>query len=773
MPLLPSLGRTVGTGVKAARVLVRGSVRGGAWATRRVGTARAKGAANEQGMIRLFDLHALSCAGDILIAIGLAGTIFFNVPLGEARSKVALYLLITMVPFALLAPVVGPLLDHFRHGRRYALAVTMLGRAFLAYVISDHLFNWGLYPAAFGVLALSRAYGVARSAAVPRLLPEGIGLSQVGARASVYGTFAGAVVAPVGLLAFKFGPQWPLRVAMVIFIVGMVVALRLPPRADSDPPEAVPRPWRTMLRLGRGEDRPLSGRLVVATLVGSASLRLLYGFTLLFLAFVIMADQLDTTILGNDIGRKGAVGLIGGALAVGTFLSTAVGTRLRIRRPLALQSAGLAVTAGMGVLATLFYSLAMVAVLALLVAIFSGIAKLAVDASIQERVPERLRASAFAHSETVLMIAWVVGGGIGIIPLPGRLGVALATLLALIAAVRAGYIATRLHNERLTGRAGDSEPTPDREPAAATAGPASTTAGSASATAGPGSATGGPGSAAGPRSAGGSGPHATAEAAGRGRSRPQGPHGAPAEHWAAGRGVPGDVWGDGRAAPNGVWNDGRAAPNGVWSDGRAAPNDVFGAGSSEPTDPWPEAPTVPTRARPNNVPPGRGTIPTPPTQSRRPDQTGGNRTGTEPTRIDRTGGGHAATDPTRVDRPAGPSDRSDPPTKIDLGEKKKGWFGRRKDKRASAVPPPPAVEPLAPPTAADARQPEPSAPPTPAAPPQPEPAAPPQPEPAAGPQPGPSAAARPEPMPAPPGFHVYRPSSAGRPGSSSDEDDDR
>ncbi|MET0417432.1 MAG: MFS transporter, partial [Actinoplanes sp.] len=189
MSLLPTLGRSVGTGVRAARLLVRGSVRGGAWATRRVGSARAKGAANEIGMIRLFDLHAISCAGDTLIAIGLAGTIFFNVPLGEARSKVALYLLITMVPFALLAPVVGPLLDHFRHGRRYALAVTMLGRAFLAYVISDHIGGWGLYPAAFGVLALSRAYGVARSAAVPRLLPEGIGLSQVGARASVYGTF--------------------------------------------------------------------------------------------------------------------------------------------------------------------------------------------------------------------------------------------------------------------------------------------------------------------------------------------------------------------------------------------------------------------------------------------------------------------------------------------------------------------------------------------------------------------------------------------------------
>jgi MFS family permease len=465
MPQFSALGRIVGTGIKAGRLVVRGSVRGGAWATRRVGLARAKGAANEVGMIRLFDLHAVSCAGDALIAIGLAGTIF-SVPLGEARSKVALYLLITMVPFALLAPVVGPLLDHFRHGRRYALATTFLGRAFLAYVMSDNLLGWGLYPAAFGVLALSRAYGVARSAAVPRLLPEGVGLSQVGARASVYGTFAGALVAPIGLLAFKFGPQWPLRVATIIFLVGMVVALRLPPRADSDPPEAMPRPWRTVLGISRDSDRPLSNRLVVATLIGSSSLRLLYGFMLLFLTFAIMGDQLTTEVFGYELGRNMAVGLVGGALALGTFLSTAAGTGLRIRRPLALQSSGLIVTAGVAVLTTILYNLAMVTLLALLTATFSGLAKLAVDASIQERVPERQRATAFAHSETALMLAWVAGGGLGLIPVDGRLGLAFAALLAVLAAARAAWSAARLHNERLAGR--PDVPVPDDDPLSGT-----------------------------------------------------------------------------------------------------------------------------------------------------------------------------------------------------------------------------------------------------------------------------------------------------------------
>ncbi|WBB77854.1 MFS transporter [Micromonospora sp. WMMD882] len=474
-------GATGDPGMGAGRRAVRGTATGARWVGRRFGRVRARSAGGEVGMVRLFDLHAVSCAGDTLIAIGLAGTIFFNVPLGEARSKVALYLLVTMVPFAMLAPVIGPLLDHFRHGRRYALAATMLGRAFLAWLISDYIHGFGLYPAAFGVLALSRAYGVARSAAVPRLLPEGLGLSQVGARASVYGTVAGALLAPVGLAAFWFGPQWPLRVASVIFLVGMVIALRLPPRADSEPPERVPRPLRRAF--GRDGERPLgrgrpAGRLVLATLLGAATLRALYGFLLLFLAFAIKAGDLTTTFLGRELSDEAALGLVGGALAVGTFLATAVGTRLRIHHPALIQSSGMVIVAGVAVLATVRFSLPMVAVLCLVTTLISGIAKLAVDASIQERIPERFRASSFARSETVLMLAFVTGGGLGLVPFDGRVGIGVAAGVGALAAVRGILVTSRLRGERLAGRpladeelatdrpAADPTPTGDSTPTA-------------------------------------------------------------------------------------------------------------------------------------------------------------------------------------------------------------------------------------------------------------------------------------------------------------------
>jgi MFS family permease len=454
MPVLRALGRTAAVTAVAAARLATGGLRTGRFFARNVGVARRRGGAGEAGMMRLLDLHAASCAGDTLVAIGLAGTVFFAVPVGEARGRVALYLLVTMLPFALLAPVVGPVLDRFRHGRRYALALTMLGRAFLAYVIAEHIGGFTLYPAAFGMLVLSRAYGVARSAAVPRLLPEHLGLSEAGARASVFGTLAGAVAVPFGIAANALGPQWPLRLSMAVFVAGMVVSLRLPPRADAQPPEVVPRLFQLP---GRKGTKVLSGRLVVASLAGSATLRALYGFLALFAAFSIRAGELPTRLPGWTVPRMTAIGLVAGALAVGSFLATAVGTTLRIRRPALLQAGVVVLAAVAAVAAAARYTLLLLALVCLATAVASGLAKLTVDAVIQEKIPERVRASAFAHAETLLMLAWVAGAGLGLIPFGGRLGLAVVAVFAVLAAGRAVMVAARLRGERLRGAAAPEE----------------------------------------------------------------------------------------------------------------------------------------------------------------------------------------------------------------------------------------------------------------------------------------------------------------------------
>jgi hypothetical protein len=91
----------------------------------------------------------------------------------RGSGRVALYLAITMAPFTVLAPVIGPLLDKLPHGRRAAMAAAMLARALLALIISGAVASGSLelYPAALGALVASKAYGVVSSAVVPRLLP--------------------------------------------------------------------------------------------------------------------------------------------------------------------------------------------------------------------------------------------------------------------------------------------------------------------------------------------------------------------------------------------------------------------------------------------------------------------------------------------------------------------------------------------------------------------------------------------------------------------------
>ena len=144
-----------------ARTTARGSRSTARWFLR---STRAEGA-GQSGLANLIDLHSINAAADALLTVALANTLFFSVDVNQARSRVAIYLLVTMAPFAVVAPVVGPVLDKFRHGRRYALAATHLARAFLAWVIAGAVASKGgfeLYPAAFGALICSKAYGVSK-----------------------------------------------------------------------------------------------------------------------------------------------------------------------------------------------------------------------------------------------------------------------------------------------------------------------------------------------------------------------------------------------------------------------------------------------------------------------------------------------------------------------------------------------------------------------------------------------------------------------------------
>ena len=195
--------------------------------------SRAEGA-GDSGLYRLIELHAFNAAGDAAVAISLAGTLFFAQP-GEARGQVALFLGLTMLPFAVVAPLIGPFLDRFSHGRRWAIGATMALRAFLCWLMADAVASQSLamFPTALGVLVSSKAYGVARAATVPRLVPEGLTLVKANSRISLAGVVGAAISAPLAGLAATFGSQWSLRYAFVVFAGATILSILLPAKADA------------------------------------------------------------------------------------------------------------------------------------------------------------------------------------------------------------------------------------------------------------------------------------------------------------------------------------------------------------------------------------------------------------------------------------------------------------------------------------------------------------------------------------------------------------
>ncbi|MEU6088895.1 MFS transporter [Streptomyces sp. NPDC047085] len=399
--------------------------------------------AGESGLGKLIELHAVNGAGDVMITIALASTVFFSVPTDEARGRVALYLAITMAPFTVLAPVIGPLLDRLPHGRRAAMAGAMLARALLALVISGAVVSGSLelYPAALGVLVASKAYGVVRSAVVPRLLPPAFSLVKANSRVTLAGLLATGVAAPIGAGLHAIGDPWPLYGAFVIFVAGTFLSFSLPPKVDSAKGEDVALlaadeqhlhgPHRKQTIKRRPGLRTV-GPAVTHALGANAALRCLSGFLIFFLAFLLREHPLT--------GESAAVslGIVGVAAGTGNALGTAVGAWLKSKAPEIIIVSVVAVVLGTAIVAALFFGALLVACLAAVAGFAQALAKLSLDALIQRDVPELVRTSAFARSETLLQVAWVFGGAIGIVmPLNGALGLTVAALI-----VAAGWLAT-------------------------------------------------------------------------------------------------------------------------------------------------------------------------------------------------------------------------------------------------------------------------------------------------------------------------------------------
>jgi hypothetical protein len=398
---------------------------------------------------RLAWVHATSTFGDALVAVALAGTLFFAVPVAAARPRVALYLLLTVAPFAVVAPLLGRLLDGRSGAGRLALAAAMVLRAALAALTVTRTESLLLYPLAFGLLVCSRAHGISRTAMVPELLgpedaaagpgktgqaPDLVAVNGRMARVAALGGTAGALLG-VGLDRLLSGGA-VLWAATLAFAAGTALALSLPhtrrrkqrdrlstaPREPVQEPAARRHPMeRRTARLARPPGRVRLAR------TANATVRAVGGFTLFLLAFELRRQGVGTAGLGLLLAGVGVGGV------VGAFL---LPRAARLVREDGLLAGGLLLcgtTAGLlagrvGVAAAAVGGLAMGGGIAA--------ARLGFESLVQREVAPAARGTAITRAETTFQLAWVAGAVLPVaLPLPTDPALVAAALACLVAAI--------------------------------------------------------------------------------------------------------------------------------------------------------------------------------------------------------------------------------------------------------------------------------------------------------------------------------------------------
>ena len=343
----PPRGRRLARG---ARRVGHATGRAAGYAFRQTRRATHAEGAGESGLSRLIELHAFNAAGDAAVAISLAGTLFFQVPAGEARLQVAQFLGLTMLPFAIVAPLVGPFLDRFSHGRRWAIGAMMALRAFLCWVLADAVVTGSvaLFPAALGCLVASKAYGVTRrrraaaaaapadpgQGQLPDLAGQGRGRGRLGAAGRARVDLRAGVVPALRVRGVRRGHRAGDPAA---------VAGRLRRRRGSAALGSVAG--------GPGAGARLCRHRSCSALRCNMGLRLLSGFLTMFMAFLLREEPFP----GWEDRPELLLGLVIGAAGFGSTVGIALGSLLRTVKPEVTVVVTLLADAVMAVVVAAFY----------------------------------------------------------------------------------------------------------------------------------------------------------------------------------------------------------------------------------------------------------------------------------------------------------------------------------------------------------------------------------------------------------------------------------
>ncbi len=380
---------------------------------------------------RLARAHVASAMADAMVAASLAGSLFFTLPAGDARTPVLRYLVITMLPFAVLSPAIGPLIDRMKGGHRLMVIASAVGRAVASYLMATEVKSESLvfFLYALFLLVFQKAYQVGRSALVPTVVAGPEELVEANSKLALLSGIAGFIGVIPAVILLQIGPEWALGLAMVTYVVAAFLGTRIPPVLVAE--ESADDAERTELR----------GASIIIAGTAMGLIRASVGFLTLLIAF---------DFRGGD-RQPWQFALVGGASVLSQLLGAAVGPRIRkITSEENLLTGVLALVAVGGFLALLLGDVAGATVIGSCIGFAAGGGKLAFDSILQRDAPDANRGRAFARFETRFQIMWVVGALVPVaVAIHSRAGFILLFLLASVAL--GTYVLARMAYAHRTG----------------------------------------------------------------------------------------------------------------------------------------------------------------------------------------------------------------------------------------------------------------------------------------------------------------------------------
>jgi hypothetical protein len=387
-------------------------------------------------------------AGDTLVTVSLAGSLFFSVSPTEAKSKVLGYLLITIAPFAVVSPILGPLIDRSANGRRILVAMSGGLRALLCWSMASHLNSLWLFPEAFLVLISSKLYVVTRGALVPEMARtdqfrehaanvgesgwptqdevEEQGFSGFNAQLTLLGTFVGLFAGSIGAALLKgVGASSVLITASIVFVMATIASIRLQRSAKiiRDQVVSLTQAERDLNTLN-----PTGDVEVAWGLTASALMRFSVGFTTFMLAFGLRREHAGLTWFACALAISG----------VGALLGLAIVTRVRnsLKESTLLTWSLLLTGAGAGV-ASAHPQLLSQILLAGWLGLCAAVAQPSFDAITQRNVPSGAQGRTFARFAVRQQLLWVIGA---LIPVAITLNFKIGDRLLSILMIASGFI---------------------------------------------------------------------------------------------------------------------------------------------------------------------------------------------------------------------------------------------------------------------------------------------------------------------------------------------